>query len=139
MGISYVQSTMSKSPNVIEVYRGASKDVEINIKKPGVDIDGNKLDEPFNLTDCTLYFSVRKEVGHHKVLIYKTSDTTSEIELIAPLTNGKAMIYLSYLDTKFMEAGRYYFDVWVKKLDGKRFPVVEPSEFIVLPAVTFLD
>lgn len=139
MGISIVKSNMSQSPNLIEVYRGASKEIELDIKKPGTDVDGNPIDEPFDLTGCTVYFSVRKEVTSPKVLIVKSSVLDTEITLSLPLTDGKATIILDYLDTKLMEPGKYVFDVWVKKSDGKRFPVVEPSEFVILPAVTFFE
>lgn len=139
MGISILQSTMSRSPNAIEIYKGASKDIELDIKQPGEDVDGNPLDDAFDLTDCTVYFCVRKELDHPKALITKTSVLNSEIDLILPLIAGKAIIFISYNDTKLMTPGVYYFDVWVKKPDGKRFPVVEPSEFIILPAVTYID
>lgn len=138
MGLSIQNSNMSESPNLIEVYKGASKEIELEIKKPDEDVDGNSIESDFDLTGCTLYFSVRKSLNDPRSLIGKTSDDSDQIEILEPLVEGGAIIYLDYTDTNLMEPGKYFFDVWVKKPDGKRFPVIEPSEFVILPAVTVI-
>lgn len=139
MGISLVSSTMTPSANSISIYKAQSKDIELDITKPSQDIDGNPIDVPFDLTGCTLVFQVRAQPGDAKLLISKTSASSAQILFQTPYTIGKAYIYIDFTDTKFMEPGKYYFDVWVIRPNTKRYPVIENSEFIIKQPVSRID
>jgi len=47
-------------------------------------------------------------------------------------------VYLNPEDTSLLNAQIYYFDVWVKLSGGKRYPVIEPSEFVVKEPLTVI-
>ncbi len=139
MGISIPQSTMSKSANALEVYRGQSRDVELITTAPVVDVDGNPKAVPFDLTGCILYFTVKLTGNSSKTLISKNSTDSSQILIETPAKLGKAIIYLLPADTKYLEPDKYQFDVWVRQPTGEVYPVVEVSEFVVLQPITMVD
>jgi hypothetical protein len=139
MGLTISQSTMSASPNSLEIYRGQSKEVELKITKKDKDVDGNDIEVPLPLDGCTIYFSVVKTLNDNKILISKSSVDVDQISITMPYSDGKAVIYIEHTDTLYLAPGKYFFDVWVKKPDGKRFPVVSPSEFVILPAITLVS
>ena len=66
-----------------------------------------------------------------------TSDLIAEVEFTNP-TVGIARIFLNPADTQDKDATEYVFDVWVVLASGKRFAVVEPSVFVIEPAVTVI-
>lgn len=138
MGISIPQSTMSRSPNALEVYRGQSLDVELIASQPTVDVDNNPTTKPFDLTGCTIYFTVKLNGSNVRALITKTSADSTQIQIETPPTLGKAIIFLAPADTKNLEPDTYQFDVWVRIPNGEVFPIVEVSEFVVLQPITVI-
>lgn len=138
MGRSIAQSTMSPNPNVIELYRGQSKTVELDITEFGLDVDKNTTIVPFDLTGCDIFLTVRVNGSAPKILIYKTTADALQIAIVTPFTAGKALIMFTPADTKYLEVDKYQYDVWVKKPSGELFPVVEVSDFIVLQPITVL-
>ncbi len=139
MGINILQSTMSPNANTILVYKGASKDVDLKIVKDIKDPNGNPFEVPFDLTGCSLFFTVRKTLQDPKYIIYKTTNDSSQIAVSNDPTTGDAIVFIGFIDTELLEPGLYYFDVWVQEPSGKRYPVVEPSEFMVLSASTHFN
>ena len=69
MAISSGSSNISKSSSSIELYQGESKDLELEIVKEVDDVDGNPQEEPVNLTNAKVCFTVRKAVGDPEVKI----------------------------------------------------------------------
>ena len=136
MGISIDKSSLTSSPNIIELYKGQSKDIPMLVTKPALDTEGNLIDIPFNLDGCTLFFSVRLDEDSPDILISKVSTDPEQIQILTPFEDGKSVIFISYQDTLYMEPGRYRFDVWVELPNDKRFPVVEPSDFVVKKSIT---
>lgn len=139
MGLSLPQSTMSKSPNALEVYRGQSKDIEVVITTPSTDVDNNPITIAYDLTGCTLYFTVKIRSSTTKSLISKVSTDPSQIEIETPVKLGKAIIHLLPADTKYLEPDAYQFDVWVKTPSNSVYPVVAVSEFVLLQPITVVD
>jgi hypothetical protein len=138
MSISGTSSNITKSSNSVDLYQGESKDLDLEIVKEVKDINGVLVEEPVDLTGCTIYFSVRTKTNSPDLLISKTSTNALAIEVLTPLTDGKAIIHLASDDTKNMDPSEYVFDVWVTLSSGKNVPVVEVSAFIVNAAVTKL-
>lgn len=136
MGISLSKSTISPTPNAIEVYKGASKDVALAITRTVDDVNGKAEDIPFDLTGCTLTFSLRTNAASPELILSKVSTDPTQIAIDADLLKGLATIFIDFTDTKDMEPGSYQFDVWVDEPSGKRYPVVEPAEFKIKPAIT---
>lgn len=116
--------------NSLTVYRGASKTLEITVK--------TSAGTAVKLQNVRILFSVKREPGVKPALIQKTSDSALEIEITKP-NEGKARIYLEASDTVQLDPGTYTFDVWVFfTLTGKRYMVVKPATFEVLPGVTYV-
>jgi len=140
MALTAVASTLSKSPNSVELYKGQSKDLEVTIVQVGVDPDtGNEGDVAVDLTGATIYFTVKWAAGDPGCLISKKSTVSTEISINTPETDGIATIHLLTQDTYKLEAATYVFDVWVVLSSGKAYPVIEVSEFIVKEPVTVVS
>lgn len=139
-GITSASSTMTKSANTLEVYKGQSENLEISIVSDGEDPNCRckPCEVPQDLTGAVIYFTVRSAIGDPEALISKSSTNALEIQIGAPPTDGIATIYLNPEDTSLLKAMTYYFDVWVKLPGNKRYPVIEPSEFIVKEALTVI-
>jgi hypothetical protein len=132
-----VQSSISKSANAVEVWKGQSKDLEVSVTEEVVE-NGVKKDVPFSLAGATVYFAVKHRTADPQALIRKSSASVSEIEITSPATDGKAMIHIVPTDTSLLDADTYVFDVWVQLASGKRYPVIEVSEFLVKEPVTVI-
>lgn len=115
--------------NAVSVIRGSSKTLELTVT--------DDTDKVVDLTGATLYFSVKTLIEDSHPLFQKRSTNVSEIEITKP-RDGVARIYLSPADTQTLDPKEYVFDVWVVLASGKRYPVIEPSVFVVRPGVTIL-
>jgi hypothetical protein len=138
MSISQISSNITKSSNAIEIYRGESKDLELEVTQVVENAEGNDEEQPVNFTGAVIYLTVRATASSPDALISKDSTNALDIEILIPETDGLALIHLSPDDTKNMEAEKYVFDVWIVLSSGKQVPVVEVSEFIVKEPVTKL-
>ena len=138
MAISQISSNITKSSNSVEVYKGESKDLELEVTQIVENAEGNDEERPVDLTNAQVYFTVRETASAPEVLIAKDSSNALEIEIVSPAEDGLALIHLIPEDTKHMDAGTYVFDIWVVLSSGKQVPVVEVSEFIVREPVTKL-
>src|ERR1700744_1918251 len=118
MGISIVQSNMSPSSNLIEIYRGQSKDIQLNLTQPSTDPYGKPISIPLDLTGCSLYFTMKEHSLDPDPLILKTTADDTQILIGTPATCGNATIFLLYSDTFYLEPSsvskKYYYDVWVQ-------------------------
>jgi len=120
--------------NAIEVIRGETKTLRLTVQQK--DPTGEKSWIPVDLTDSVIYFTVKKEAEHRETLIAKRSSVVGEAEITNP-RGGVAEIYLIPSDTDCLDATDYVYDVWVYyTATAKRYPVVTPSVFRVVPGVT---
>lgn len=139
MALTKVASTLTKSSNAVEVYKGQSKDLQIKIVEDGVDpVSGKPGDVPVPLTGATVYCSVRTRPGNPELLISKVSTDSTQITIETPAINGICTIHLIPTDTYKLDADTYVFDVWVVLSGGKTYPVIEVTEFIVKEPVTVI-
>jgi hypothetical protein len=139
MALTAVNSKITKSGNAIEIYKGQSKDIEVDLTQPGIDPRTNlPADVSVDLAGAVMYCSVRSEPGNPILLIKKVSTDVTQISFTAPTTSGVAVIHFGPLDTYKLEADTYVFDVWVVLSGGKTYPVIEVSEFIVKQPVTII-
>lgn len=115
--------------NSISIIQGTTKTLSLTVK----DGDGNVVD----LTNATVYFTVKKRECDTTPLLFKSSDSITQIEI--PLaTDGVAKIYIAPTDTSTMAAGQYKFDIVVELASGDRHVVVPPSIFEVKLGITRL-
>lgn len=120
--------------NSFPMKRGSSKSLKVIFQDLSEDAQrrasscnscGNNDDEiPFDLTGCTIYFSMRREEWEDEPLIVKISTDSSQI-LILDAKSGLARIFLVPDDTHRLDPGFYVFDVWVVRASGERVPVLE--------------
>jgi len=115
--------------NVLEVYRGANKTVQLQI----TDETGRVL----NLTGAKVIFSVKESVSDPRPFIVKTTDDPTQIDVM-DVKGGVVQIYLLPRDTQNRPIQQYVFDVWVLLSNGDQFPVIPPSTLDLLPAVSTL-
>jgi hypothetical protein len=113
-----------------EIYRGQDKTYLVTV----VDDAGAAID----LTGGTMFFRVSDTPGSAHLIIAKSSAVGAEITFLAQsgATLGQAEIYIVPADTSDLEADVYYYDVWFQLGSGKRYPVIPPSRFEVLPPVS---
>jgi hypothetical protein len=115
--------------NAIVMIRGTSKSLLLTV----TDEDSN----PVNLTNATIYFSVKRELDCDAPCIYKSTLVPSEIEIMDALA-GTAKIKLLPADTANMVASDYYYDVWIVLSTGARYAIIKPSIFTIQAGVTVL-
>lgn len=115
--------------NAVTIYRGSSA----TYKLTAVDADGKPLD----LTGASVHFTVKRSLEDTLPVIRKSTANVAEAEITSP-KGGIAKIYLVPADTKNLHECQYVFDVWTILASGKRYPIVPPSIFEVLPAVSIL-
>jgi hypothetical protein len=139
MGVSFVKSTMSPSPNSISLYKAQTKIVQLNITELTADVDGNLVPTPFNLTGCSLYLTVRTNGDSPRVTIAKSTANSAQISITSPPTLGQAVITFVPIDTQFLICDKYQYDVWVVTSSNQQFPVIEVSDFIVQIPITQLQ
>lgn len=122
--VSFIQPT-----NVLTLYRGQTKRIDLAL----TDEDGSALD----LTTARIFFTVTKNPEDANPVFRKDSaNGSSEIEITFPKL-GEIIVFVSANDTITLEEGRYFYDIWVEIVTGQeitRFPVIEPTYFIVKAA-----
>lgn len=116
--------------NAISIVRGTSKTLQLCVK----DMAGAAV----NLTGARVILTVKCRITDRDPLIQKDSAVGPLEALITIPLEGKAEFYLSPVDTQTLE-GKFVFDVWVILSSGKRYLVVGPGDFTVLPGVTVLS
>lgn len=116
--------------NAITITRGSSKTYEVVV----TDDDNGK---PVDLTSARVLFTVKADIEQPETVITKDSQKSGEAAITLP-REGKARIFLDPDDTMDLAAGEYVFDVWVILANGKRYPVLVPSAFIVQLGVTLV-
>lgn len=127
MSISVASSNISKSSSAIELFRGESKDLSLCVTQFISEAEVNECVDvygPVDLTGSTLFFCVRKQTTDPASLIDKSSDDPIEIEILTPASLGKSIIHITSGDTVGLEAGKYFFDIWIQLSSGKRSPII---------------
>jgi len=118
--------------NLLTVVRGSDRTFRLLV----TDNDGN----PVDLTGATLYFTVKDGLSATAITILtKTSASSAQIAIqnqLVPATKGMALIYLVPTDTATQAPGQYYYDAWLKTVDGKKVDLLPPSTFEIRAAVT---
>jgi len=121
-GTSYLNTT-----NSLSIVRGTTKTISLTIT--------DEAGDAFDLTDATIWFSVKKTLADVNPLILKKSDTPTDIT-ITSAREGTAEIYLIPSDTFDMDVREYLFDVWVVTATGARYLVTGPSTLEIQNSVT---
>lgn len=85
----------------------------------------DKYDVPFDISDWTIYFTVKTKTSDSDDNAVIKKDITSHYDA----SNGKTQVSLDQVDTNRL--GNYYYDIQVKKDDGK---VLTP----LMGTITFL-
>jgi hypothetical protein len=116
--------------NYVSIYRGSSKTLELTVYGD----DG----QPIDLTGARIVFSVKADASDRNTLIQKDSAASAEQAEVYTPRSGIARVYLNPTDTTSLDPSEYVFDVWAVLSSGKRYPVIRPSVFEVLEAVTVL-
>ena len=95
------------------IHKNQHKDYEINV----ADITGQT-----NITGFTIAFYVRETITGDPV-IEKTTAEVTELKII-DATNGVAELYLVPADTALLDAGKYYYSLWITDLNTKTRPIL---------------
>ena len=119
--------------------RGDSKDFRITLTTPPPPECKNLPPPRLDLTGGILVFTMKawrvdgRPVSADAVVIRKTSDDTSEIEILSQVdaaTKGQAVIHLLPQDTKFLAPGVYRYDVQLTTAAGKVYTVVSDQLYL---------
>lgn len=76
----------------------------------------------------TVYFSVKRTVNDFEYIIQKK---------IVDFEDGIAKVIISHEDTRYLEYGRYVYDVQVTDKNGIVSTIVRPSIFEIATEVTY--
>lgn len=115
--------------SAVSISRGASKTLRVTVK--------DAAGAPVNLTNATVYATVRTQVEASTAAITKVSTNAAQ----AAVTDGPGGIcevYFTPSDTSALAAAEYKYDVWVVLASGKRYQVISNSTFTVVAAVTVI-
>jgi hypothetical protein len=94
---------------------------------------------PIRLDNVVIYFTAKQNFDEIQPIFQKISTDPTQIEVIDEYA-GIARIYLMPADTINLELRDYIFDVWlVFNSTGKRYPIVGPATFTLMPSVTVLS
>lgn len=105
---------------MIEMIRGDTKYITVNI----TDEDGNNY---LVATDDECLFTVKKSYTDETILIEK--DVTSD--------GNKNYFKLEPSDTSTLDFGAYVYDVQLTQANGDVSTIIEPSQFLLKPEVTW--
>ncbi len=111
--------------NTLVLYRGQTKRLDLVLADGGV---------PLDLTGGRVLFTVKKSRDAVDAIIQKSSDNGPDQIDVVNAKQGVVAIYLLTNDTRVLDEGRYFYDVWAEVSAGgstARFPVIEPTFFIV--------
>ena len=139
MARSIETSNINKSSNSVEIYRGQSLDLELELTVDEKQPSGEVKEVPLKLGTVSIFLSVKKDIDDTRPIIEKSTATALEIEIVGDSDDGIALIHFDPADTKDEAPGELVFDVWVQLSSGKRYPVVEVSLFTILKPVTVLS
>ena len=131
-------SNINKNSNAVEIYRGQSLDLELELTTDEKQPDGEIKEVPLKLGNVIITLSVKREIADERAIITKSTADALQIEVIDDPDNGIALIHFDPADTKDEETGDLVFDVWTELASGKRYPVVEVALFKILRPVTVL-
>jgi len=138
MARSIETSNINKSSNSVEIYRGQSKDLELELTTDEKQPSGEVEEVPLKLGGASIFLAVKRDLCDERAIITKSTASALQIEIVGDPDNGLALIHFDPTDTKDEEPGDLVFDVWVELSSGKRYPVVEVSKFEILKPVTVL-
>ena len=138
MARSVETSNINKSSNSVEIYRGQSLDLELELTIDEKQPDGQVKEVPLKLGGVGIYLMVKRNIGDERPIISKSTANALEIEIVGDPDDGLALIHFDPTDTKDEIPGELVFDVWVELSSGKRYPVVEVSLFSILKPVTVI-
>lgn len=92
-----------------------------------------------DLTGGTVYFNLKYTTDDPTALLTKVSTTPSQVTILTPNTDGKAVVHLLNADTSALIVGyTYVYDVWAKFASGKQQQWRPPSPLTIGPRVTVL-
>jgi hypothetical protein len=95
----------------------------------------------FDLTDCLLYFTLRRSIEDDDVIAFKRNGAAggSENEIsVTDLEAGDISIYIDAADTDNVVVDNGIFDLVVETPDGKRHIAVQPTRMSIYRSVTRL-
>jgi len=117
---------LTASSSALQLVRGASKTLELTVL--------DEAGDAFDLSGCTLWFTVKKAAADQQPVVQKKSDDVAEIQIV-DAREGRADIYLLPADTFSLPAREYVFDVWVVS-GADRYIVVGPAALELQDSVT---
>lgn len=104
----------------IRLVRGDSDSITVQLS------EGNEA-KPLVVGD-RVYFTVKKSPYESAKVLQKT---------ITEFVDGKAIIPITHDDTKDMEFKSYVYDIQITFADGTVKTIVPPSQFEIMPEVTY--
>jgi hypothetical protein len=123
--------------NGFETYRGERRILAFEVTEP--DTNDPTKEVPTDLTDYKVWFTVKLHPESKEVLFQYTSDDITEIDIPNPL-DGVAIIYIAPADTRSLDPGDYYYDVWIQDtVTGDPYLAIRPSIMRVLSGVTLIE
>lgn len=119
-----------------DLVRGDDLDIELVVTEPADTPQEEQAPTPVDLTGSLLQFTVKKtradgaSVHADPVVIYKSSDDISEIEVV-DAAGGKAVIHLLAADTKFLAPGIYVYDIRVRTAANKNYTLARGRLYLL--------
>ena len=104
----------------IQMIRGDTESIQIRMTQNGEQV-------PFEAGD-TLYFTVKRSVYEDEKLLQK---------VVTEFPGGEALIEIAPEDTKKLDYATYSYDVQLTAKDGTITTIIPPSDFKILPEVTY--
>lgn len=95
--------------------------------------------DPYDLLDCTLWFTVKRRTGDSDVnaiaKLYWISGGASAGITVDDVTNGEAVVELTPTQTAAFVAASYKYDLQISDQDGDLF-TIDQGDIVSRPGVT---
>lgn len=120
---------MATDKQKITLVRGEHKTIQFTV------MDSAK--QPVDLTDASVYFSVKRCMSDLERAIYKRNtagggDNDQAVILTqSGSTKGKYQAFVVPDDTKYVDPDEYKYEAWVKLANGKQYVIVHAGEFVI--------
>jgi hypothetical protein len=117
--------------------RGDDRVYELKVQTPSPNPTTPAV--PIDLTGARVTFTVKltrvdgKPVHQDSVVIKKTSDDTSEVEILPQVNGdvGRANIFIRAADTQFVQPGVFAYDIQVRTSASKTYTVARGRLYLV--------
>jgi hypothetical protein len=129
---------MAETMTLLQIVPGDTFTYEVTVREPSdvVGLPGDQYGEPYDLTSCTLFFAVKREIQDtaYVASLYWEDGGDSEGITVADPTTGEAVVELTPAETAVFDQWAHKWDLQLRNAGGK-VRTIDSGSLIVLRQV----